>query len=305
MAAIQSRLRIAAGESGFRDGAIDEFIASLPRLLDPDERLTYEGYTAHGLRDLVARFVAPSDRGFATAAYVEIGQGTDLAQLTASVAAANSSMTFTGIPVVNAILAAQFRRQFFLGLAAGTAMVFVLILVTFRRIDLTLIAISPTLLGLIWAGALLACVRTKPRSVQHLCRAHPDWHRRRLQHSSRASSRERAWSPRHGPGSSRAGEPGRRRNRTPGLWLADNIVLPAAEDARHRHVGRALYVSRRSHPGIAGPPDGDPCAAVREPPCYFNDFWRAHALMNSAMSDPISRESLISLLSESPPSRRP
>jgi predicted RND superfamily exporter protein len=87
---------------------------------------------------------------------VEIGDGTDLAQLTSFVATVDSSISFTGIPVVNAVLATQFRRQFFLGLAAGTAMVFVLMLATFRRIDLTLIAILPTALGLLWAGALLA-----------------------------------------------------------------------------------------------------------------------------------------------------
>jgi hypothetical protein len=153
---IQGRLRTAASEAGFRAGAIDEFIAALPRVLNPDQRLTYEGYAEHGLRDLVSRFVAPSGPGFATAAYVELPSAGDLAQVSAAVAEANATATLTGIPIVNAMLAAQFRRQFFLGLAAGTAMVFVLILAAFRRIDLTLIAISPTILGLIWAGALLA-----------------------------------------------------------------------------------------------------------------------------------------------------
>lgn len=153
---LQNRLRTAASDVGFRDGAIDEFIASLPRLLDPEQRLTYQGYAEHGLQDLISRFVAPTEHGYTTAAYLEFGDDTNLARLAAAIAAADQSVTFTGIPTVNALLAAQFGRQFFVALAAGTAIVFLLILLTFRRLALTFIAISPTILGLIWAGAILA-----------------------------------------------------------------------------------------------------------------------------------------------------
>jgi predicted RND superfamily exporter protein len=154
--ALQQQLRAAAAEAGFRAGAIDQFIAVMPQLLDPDQRVTYEGYAQHGLKDLIARFVAPDGRRIATAAYIEIPSPADLARIEGVVAAAGSAVTLTGIPIVNAVLADQFRRQFVLGLAAGTVMVFALVFVSFRRFDLTLIAVSPTLLGLIWAGALLA-----------------------------------------------------------------------------------------------------------------------------------------------------
>ena len=65
-------------------------------------------------------------------------------------------MTLTGVPVVNSALAAGFGRQFVLSIAAGSAVVFLLILLTFRKLGLTLLALLPTILGLIWAAAILA-----------------------------------------------------------------------------------------------------------------------------------------------------
>ncbi len=156
VAAIQTRLRAAAFEAGFRPGAIDGFIERLPRLLDPQQRLTYRGYVDHGLLDLVSRHVAPGRDGFTTAAYVEVSGPEDLGEARRAAAAIGPPLTLTGIPVVNADLAARFRPQFVVALAVGSAAVFLLMLVTFRNVSLTLLALSPTILGLTWAAALLA-----------------------------------------------------------------------------------------------------------------------------------------------------
>jgi hypothetical protein len=50
----------AAAQAGFRPEAFAPFLKRLPRLLDADLRLTYEGYRERGLDDLIGRYVARS-----------------------------------------------------------------------------------------------------------------------------------------------------------------------------------------------------------------------------------------------------
>ena len=152
--AIRARLRTVASETGFRPGVFDAFIERLPRLLDPGQRLTYDGYVEHGLGDVLSRFVVRSPVGYATVAYVEMNGSFDLVR--AGEAAAAAGVTLTGVPVVNAALAASFGPQLAWALAGGSVAVFLLILITFRRLRLALLAVLPTILGLVWAAALLA-----------------------------------------------------------------------------------------------------------------------------------------------------
>jgi predicted RND superfamily exporter protein len=91
-----------------------------------------------------------------TVAYVEIGGADDLSKIRAAAAAAGPQLKVTGLPVVNAELAGRFRPQFAIGLLVGSAAVFLLMFATFKRLGLTLLALSPTVLGLIWSGAILA-----------------------------------------------------------------------------------------------------------------------------------------------------
>ena len=53
---------------GFKPGSFDPFRERLPALLDPGG-LTYEGYVAHGLADLIGRFVARVDDRWLLATY--------------------------------------------------------------------------------------------------------------------------------------------------------------------------------------------------------------------------------------------
>jgi hypothetical protein len=154
--AIQARLQRVALEVGFRAGAIDEFIDRLPRLLDPAQQLTYDGYIEHGLGDLISRHVVRGPDGFTTAAYLEVAEADDLAKAANAATSAGPEVTLTGIPIVNATLATRFGPQFVRALATGSAVVFLLMAITFRKIHLALLALAPTVLGLIWAAALLA-----------------------------------------------------------------------------------------------------------------------------------------------------
>jgi predicted RND superfamily exporter protein len=153
---MQARFSDAAFDAGFQPGAFDAFTARLPRLLDPGRRLTYQGYVDHGLKDLIARYVVPDAGGFTTASYAEIDGPAHLARARAAASAAGPPLVLTGVPVVNADLAAHFRPQFIIALAAGLVVVFLMMLVTFRRVGLTALALLPTVLGLVWAAALLA-----------------------------------------------------------------------------------------------------------------------------------------------------
>jgi len=154
--AIQARLHAVAADLGFRPGAFDAFLERLPRLLDPEQRLTYQGYLDHGLGDIVSRYVAHGPDGYTAVGYVEVGSEDDLAKARAAAAVAGADVILTGVPVVNAALAARFGPQFVWAMVVGSIVVFGLILITFRSVRLTLLALMPTALGLIWAAAVLA-----------------------------------------------------------------------------------------------------------------------------------------------------
>lgn len=153
--AIRSRLRAAAADAGFRPGAIDPFLERLPRLLDPSQRLTYQGYVDHGLTDAISRYAVRGPDGFMTASYVEVTDNGDLATASRAADAVGRGLALTGMSIANADLAARFGPQFGIALAAGCVAVFLLILITFRRVGPTILAIAPTAVGLIWAAALL------------------------------------------------------------------------------------------------------------------------------------------------------
>jgi predicted RND superfamily exporter protein len=68
-------------------------------------------------------------------------------------------MTLTGMPEVNRELKARFTPEFLKGLTVGTVLVIALIIYSFRRLDLTVLAMVPTVLALIWGAGLLALAR--------------------------------------------------------------------------------------------------------------------------------------------------
>jgi len=144
----------AARDAGFVDGTFAPFAERLPGVLDPDARLTREGYAAHGLGDVVGRFVADGPDGPIVVSYATPDTPAARGALAETVAA-DPSLVLTGIPVVNATLAHRFPRELGWGLGASAIVVLLLIWMEFRAIVPTLYALVPTVLGLIWGlGAL-------------------------------------------------------------------------------------------------------------------------------------------------------
>jgi predicted exporter len=157
-AVAQASLARAASAAGFRAGTLAPFHERLPRLLDPNQRLTVDGFRAHGLGDIVGRFVVQDQQGWTLASYafpVDVEEALALERILESPGATGQ---LTGLALVNRELASRFVPQFLRGLAIGTAIVVVMIGFTFRTWRLSLLAILPTVAGLIWAAGLLALV---------------------------------------------------------------------------------------------------------------------------------------------------
>ena len=153
--AVTTRLRGAAAETGFRPGTFDPFLERLPGLLDPAARLTYDGFGTHGLADLLSRLVVRHDDRWTLVSYLYPAFPAVL-DVARPIVAGQPGMRLSGVPEVNRELGARFGPEFAKGLFAGTILVVVLLVATFRRLDLTVLALVPTAIALIWAGGLLA-----------------------------------------------------------------------------------------------------------------------------------------------------
>jgi predicted exporter len=155
-ASVGPALERAGAATGFRPGTFEPFRLRLPRLLDPAGRLSYEGYRSHGLADLVERFVIRDGDGWLLATYVFPSQAAQTSRVQAIVDDAGGGQTLTGLTLVNHELARRFLPQFIRGLAIGSAIVTLLVVVAFRNWWLTLLALLPTAVGLVWAAGILA-----------------------------------------------------------------------------------------------------------------------------------------------------
>lgn len=153
---LRSALEAATVEAGFRPGAFASFGDRLPRLTADNQRVRFEDFAAHGLDDVVRRFVARDGEQWTLASYAFARTPGDIAALRAAVENADGTMVLTGLPLVNEELGDRFMPQFILGLSVGSVVVVGMIVVTFRNWRLTLLTLVPTVLGLLWAGGGLA-----------------------------------------------------------------------------------------------------------------------------------------------------
>ena len=156
---IRTDLAGAAKTAGFREDTFGPFLERLPRVLDVDARLTYDGFQGKGLQDLLGRSIVREGSDYVLATYLYPATPADVDTVRAITARHADRMTLTGMPEVNRELKASFTPEFLKGLTAGTVLVLALIIYSFRRIDLTLLAMVPTVLALIWAAGLLAIAR--------------------------------------------------------------------------------------------------------------------------------------------------
>jgi predicted exporter len=156
---VRTNLATAAKAAGFREDTFAPFLERLPRLLDTQARLTFDGFREKGLQELLGRTIVRDGQDYVLATYLYPSTAADVDIVRAITARHADRMTLTGMPEVNRELKARFTPEFIKGLTAGTVLVLALIIYSFRRIDLTLLAMVPTVLALIWAAGLLAIAR--------------------------------------------------------------------------------------------------------------------------------------------------
>ena len=155
-ATVGAALDRAAVEAGFKPAAFSPFISRLPRVLDPSHRLAYDDYQAHGLGDIIGRFIARDNNQWILATYLFPSSTGDIPKIQALVNAVDPGQTLTGLQLVNGELSARFLPQFLKGLSIGTAVVVLLIAVAFRDWRLSIFALLPTAIGLVWTAGVLA-----------------------------------------------------------------------------------------------------------------------------------------------------
>jgi uncharacterized protein len=149
----------AAEAEGFTADAFAPFVARLPQLLATDQRLSVEGYAAHGLADLLERFVVRQPDGWLVVSYATPSSEAEIGALRDVVAKADASATLTGLPLVNRELAERFLPEFVKGLAIGSAISLILLVAVLRDWRLSLLALVPAVVGLVWAAGVLALAR--------------------------------------------------------------------------------------------------------------------------------------------------
>jgi predicted RND superfamily exporter protein len=145
-----------ASRVGFVEGTFDAFAARVPRLLDPAARITLEELREHGLTDMVNRSIVQTESGFAAVAYAYPRTNEQAGVLARAVDEAGGGLRLTGTPLVDRELATRFWPQFVSAVAAGTAGVLLILVVSFRRVGDTLLALLPVGLGLLWMAGMLA-----------------------------------------------------------------------------------------------------------------------------------------------------
>jgi predicted exporter len=154
---VRASLEQARAAAGFKPGSFDPFVSRLAVMFDTSQRLTYDGYMAHGLADVVNRFVVRRNSDWLLVTYAFPGDAVTAERLNA-IASEDPAVTLTGLPLVNRELADRFLPQFLKGLAIGTLMVVLLVIAAFRDLKLSLFALLPTVIGLIWTAGILAAL---------------------------------------------------------------------------------------------------------------------------------------------------
>jgi predicted RND superfamily exporter protein len=158
-AGFDRELERAAVAAGFRPGALDGFAPRLSRLLDPEQRLTLDGYADHGLRDLVDRYVQRTGGVYRAVTYAYPRDEAERVRVREAVSALGSDLRLTGVSAVNEELAERFWPTFARGAVLGIAGVLGLVVVSFGSVRLALLSLLPTALGLLWSAGLLAIGR--------------------------------------------------------------------------------------------------------------------------------------------------
>ena len=155
----RQNIQAAAKSAGFREDTFEPFFGRVSTLLDPAERISYDGLMAHGLDSVVSRFLTHRGGQYEGVVYLYPPPAADIGALEAIVRDVDPRLRLTGVPVIDHDLRLQFLPQFTRAIAVGFAAVAVLIYAVFRSVRHVLLALLPTLMGFVWSAGILALAR--------------------------------------------------------------------------------------------------------------------------------------------------
>jgi predicted RND superfamily exporter protein len=154
-------IEAAAARTGFRPDTFVPFLEHVPRLLDPGERISYDGLMTHGLESIVSRFLVRRDGRYQAVTYLYPQQAVDIDELRRIVREVDPGLRLTGLRAIDHDLRRQFFPDFLKGIGIGAVAVALLIYLVFRTVRHTLLALAPTAVGFVWSAGLLALVHVE------------------------------------------------------------------------------------------------------------------------------------------------
>jgi hypothetical protein len=166
---IERTFRAALRQNGFREGAYDDYLKTLPATLRPARPVTLEDLEAAGLERFISRYVKRDDDGYRSVTYV-FPAGKD-AKRTAPPALVRAlerpaeGIEITGVNMASAELRRIFRRDAWRAVLLGLAVVTVLLWLDFRSLRLTALANAQLLTGVIWMLGLMQMLGIKMNFV--------------------------------------------------------------------------------------------------------------------------------------------
>jgi predicted RND superfamily exporter protein len=157
---IERTFRAALTRHGFREGAYDAYLASLPATLHPERPVTLADLEAAGLDRFVRRYVHQEEDGsFTSVTYIfpsdPKAKRVAPPNLVRALDRPQEGIEITGVNIASAELRRIFKRDAWRAVMLGIAIVTVLLWLDFRSVWLTTLANMQVFLGVIWMLAAM------------------------------------------------------------------------------------------------------------------------------------------------------
>ncbi len=140
--------------NGFNPNYFSSYLNTLKRMLNPSGPLTYKELSRGSLAPMLDRFIVKKGRNhFRGVVYLHVGgkykrKAPD--NLVSVIHKAVPSAKVVGINILSRSLRGQIKKDALLTFVVGNLLVFLLILLDFRNLRLTIYALLPLAVGLVW-----------------------------------------------------------------------------------------------------------------------------------------------------------
>ncbi|HYV17860.1 MAG TPA: MMPL family transporter [Verrucomicrobiae bacterium] len=160
VARIDKTFRAALDRHGFRAGAYDAYLGSLPAMLHPERPVTIADLEAAGLDRFVRRYVHQEEDGsWTSVTYIfpsdPKAKRVVPAKLVRALDKPEDGIEITGTNIASAELRRIFKRDAWRAVILGIALVTVLLWLDFKSVWLTMLANMQVLLGVLWMLAAM------------------------------------------------------------------------------------------------------------------------------------------------------